>query len=382
VAEKILQAQKILRDFAHAVRTIGAQRRLFGNRQVLGFDATVFVHRADDEDERGCLCVRGGLQHVHFRADVDLQSRPGVLPRDRRKRLTGEMINALGLGLRQQGRGEARVGQVTGDESDARRQMREVRRLADACAENFHVWLSQQKISQVTAGKAIHSGDQRAHSAPCVQEFGAHYNRSWRVCQSAVLELQCDNLAKADFNLRKVGKRRVIVEPKFCERCGHALVPRAVEDNRLRPVCPACGFIVYRNPPIAAGVIAERADGKIALVLRGENPGKGLWGLPAGFMEIDETVEQAARRECLEETGLTIEMGDLFGVWSFHHEQKRTAGVLVVYAARVIGGEPRAGSDSVDVKFFALDEIEDERLAFSTHRDALKKWRERDRVTG
>jgi ADP-ribose pyrophosphatase YjhB (NUDIX family) len=172
------------------------------------------------------------------------------------------------------------------------------------------------------------------------------------------------------------------VEPKFCERCGHALERRVVEDNHTRPVCPACGFIVYLSPPIAAGVIAERADGKIALVLRGENPGKGLWGLPAGFMEIDETVEQAARRECLEETGLEITLGDLFGVWSYHHKEKQTAGVLVLYTARVDGGEPRAGSDSVDVKFFALDEIKSGQLAFETHRDALARWRlKSDRAT-
>ena len=173
-------------------------------------------------------------------------------------------------------------------------------------------------------------------------------------------------------NLHKVW--RVVVEPKFCERCGYALVKREVEENHTRPVCPACGFIVYLNPPIAAGVIAERADGKIVLVLRGENPGKGLWGLPSGFMEIDETVEQAARRECLEETGLSVEIGDLLGVWSYHHAQKRTSGVLVVYAARVIAGEPRGGSDSVEARFFARDEIRNEQLAFSTHRDALARW--------
>jgi 8-oxo-dGTP diphosphatase len=142
----------------------------------------------------------------------------------------------------------------------------------------------------------------------------------------------------------------------------------------MRPVCPACGYIVYLNPPIAAGVIAERGDGQIVLVLRGENPGKGLWGLPTGFMEIDETVETTARRECLEETGLTVELGDLWGVWSYHHEYKQTAGVLVLYTARVVAGEPRAGSDSVQTRFFALDEIPVEQLAFSTHREALARW--------
>ncbi len=165
------------------------------------------------------------------------------------------------------------------------------------------------------------------------------------------------------------------MEYNFCPRCGHALERRAVQDHRVRPVCPHCDLIVYLNPPIAAGVIAARADGKIALILRGENPGKGLWGLPTGFMEADETIEQAARRECWEETGLDIELTELWGVWSYYHDVKETAGVLVLYAARVIGGEPRAGSDTLDVKFLAPAEIDDATLAFRTHREALARWR-------
>ena len=167
------------------------------------------------------------------------------------------------------------------------------------------------------------------------------------------------------------------MQPKFCPQCGHPLELRPVEDGHLRPVCPSCGFIVYLNPPIAAGVIAQRDDGKIALVLRGENPGRGLWGLPAGFMEIDETVEETARRECLEETGLVVELDDLWGVWSYHHQSKQTSGVLILFSAHIIDGEPRAGSDSLEVKFFSIEEILDAPLAFETHRQALTKWRDR-----
>ncbi len=165
------------------------------------------------------------------------------------------------------------------------------------------------------------------------------------------------------------------MQPKFCPECGHALEMRPADDQHLRPVCPACGWVVYLNPPIAAGVIATRADGKIVMVLRGENPGKGLWGLPAGFMEIDETVEQAAQRECLEETGLVVELDELWGVWSYYHARKQTSGVLVLYAARVVGGEPHPGSDSVAVQFFAPEEVALDQLAFSTHREALERWR-------
>ncbi len=162
--------------------------------------------------------------------------------------------------------------------------------------------------------------------------------------------------------------------PKYCARCGHALESRQVDD-RVRPVCPACGYIAYLNPLIAVGVIATREDGKIVLVLRGENPGRGMWGLPAGFMEIDETLEDCARRECLEETGLTVELDQLWGVWSYFHVSKHSAGVLVLYLARIVGGEPRAGSDSVEVKFFAPEEIPFDLLAFETHREALTQWK-------
>lgn len=160
----------------------------------------------------------------------------------------------------------------------------------------------------------------------------------------------------------------------FCPRCGNRLERREVEDHRVRPVCPNCGYIVYLNPPIAVGVIAAGSDGRMVLIRRGENPGIGLLGLPAGFMEIDETTEQTAKRECLEETGLQVELGDLWGVWSYFHAEKQTSGVLVIYLAEIVGGEPRPGSDTTEVKFFAPDGIPFDELAFETHREALRRW--------
>ncbi len=165
------------------------------------------------------------------------------------------------------------------------------------------------------------------------------------------------------------------MDVKYCARCGHLLEMREVDDRHVRPVCPACGYIVYLNPVIAVGVIAARADGQILLVLRGENPGRGLWGLPAGFMEIDETAEQTAVRECLEETGVTVELQDLWGVWSYHHEWKHSSGVLVLYVARPLSGEPRGGSDSVEARYFAPEDISDAQLAFHTHREAIARWK-------
>lgn len=160
----------------------------------------------------------------------------------------------------------------------------------------------------------------------------------------------------------------------YCPRCGNPLEHREIEDHRVRPICPRCGYIVYLNPPIAVGVIATSADGRVVLIRRGENPGRGLLGLPAGFMEIDETTEETARRECLEETGLEVELGDLWGVWSYFHAEKRTSGVLVIYLATILGGEPKHGSDTTEVKFFAPGEIPFDDLAFETHQEALRRW--------
>ncbi len=160
----------------------------------------------------------------------------------------------------------------------------------------------------------------------------------------------------------------------FCPRCGHGLEERETDEHRLRPVCPNCGLIVYLNPPIAVGVIATDAEGRVVLIRRGENPGRGLLGLPAGFMEIDETTETTARRECFEETGLQVELKDLWGVWSYYHAEKRTSGVLVLYRAVITGGAARPGSDTTEVQFCGPDEIPFAELAFDTHIAALKKW--------
>src|SRR6266496_5659440 len=126
---------------------------------------------------------------------------------------------------------------------------------------------------------------------------------------------------------------------KFCMRCGHSLELRE-EAGRIRPICPRCGWVYYFAPQIAAvGIVTRDADEKFLLVQRGEDPGKGLWGLPGGFVELGEIVTEALTREILEETGYEIEIGRLVGVWSFYNDSKKIAGVAVVYETRVTGGE-------------------------------------------
>jgi 8-oxo-dGTP diphosphatase len=141
--------------------------------------------------------------------------------------------------------------------------------------------------------------------------------------------------------------------------------------GRPRKHCPACGHVLYENPVPGAGVLVEMGNG-IVLVQRGQPPFEGWWALPSGYIEADESVEQAAIRECKEETGLDVTLVELFGVYSFP-EGPVQSGIVIFYRARPTGGQLRAGDDAKDVGVFARDSLP-EPLAFRTHREVLERW--------
>ena len=163
----------------------------------------------------------------------------------------------------------------------------------------------------------------------------------------------------------------MISNPLFCPQCGTALETRIVGGDRERPVCPGCGFVFYINPLVAVGVLVEQ-DGKVALVRRGVEPGRGYWGLPAGYIEADESAEEAAARETFEEAHLEVELDGLLDAFSYGMGHDR--GVLLVYAAHVVSGEIAAGDDAVDAGWFGPDELPE--IAFRTHRSVLRQWRQ------
>lgn len=157
----------------------------------------------------------------------------------------------------------------------------------------------------------------------------------------------------------------------YCPRCGTEMETSEVA-GRPREVCPACGFVLYRNPVPGVGILVE-LEGKILLVQRGQTPFKGWWALPAGYIEADESVEEAAVRECKEETGLEVELLELFGVYSFP-EGPVQSGIIIFFRAKPVSGELRAGDDAQDVRAFPPDELPD-KLAFRTHREVLARWK-------
>ncbi|MEA3337428.1 MAG: GNAT family N-acetyltransferase [Chloroflexota bacterium] len=161
--------------------------------------------------------------------------------------------------------------------------------------------------------------------------------------------------------------------PKYCPQCGTRLVER-LEGDRSRPMCPGCGFIYYLNPVVAAAALVEE-NGRVVLIRRGVAPRAGYWGLPAGYVEADETAEEAAIRETAEEAGIDIEIDQLLDVYSFGGDDY-PRGVLIVYSAHLISGQLQAGDDASDAAFFSPDELPpDQKIAFWTHRNALKDWR-------
>lgn len=119
---------------------------------------------------------------------------------------------------------------------------------------------------------------------------------------------------------------------------------------------------------ITVDLVLLRGDNSFVLVKRGFDPFKGQWALPGGFLDMDETVEEAAAREAREETGLEIEIMDFIGAYSDPKRDPRGRIVSVALLAREVGGKLKAGSDAQDVKSFKSPP---ENLAFD-HGEILK----------
>ena len=165
----------------------------------------------------------------------------------------------------------------------------------------------------------------------------------------------------------------VILEMNYCPRCAYPLTDKFVF-GRKRRVCPGCGFIFFRNPKVATGALVEQ-DGKVLLVRRAVDPKQGWWCIPSGFVEHDEAPQEAALRECKEETGLDVRLTGLLDVYHYRSDF-RGSGILIVYRAEVVGGELRPGDDASEARFFGPTELPQE-IAFASNREALRRWQQR-----
>ncbi len=158
----------------------------------------------------------------------------------------------------------------------------------------------------------------------------------------------------------------------YCLRCGAPTETRVLPtEPRPRQVCPRCGWIFYPHRKVGAGVLLEKGK-RLLLLQRDHEPWRGAWNLPAGYVEIDETPAQAARREVYEECGLKVRIGPLVGVWAFD-DDPRGNGLLIVYRAQVVGGALRPTAEARQARYFAADEIPSY-LAGGAHDVVIRAW--------
>ena len=156
----------------------------------------------------------------------------------------------------------------------------------------------------------------------------------------------------------------------YCSACGAPVTKKVPEgDNLPRFVCDTCQAIHYHNPKIVAGCIPEW-NGDILLCRRAIEPKLGLWTFPAGFMEIGESIEQAAARETLEEAQAQVERISLFAVLSLPHIGQ----AYLVFRGPMSSPDFGAGEESLEVQLFSLNTIPWDQIAFPVVKDVLRRY--------
>ena len=157
---------------------------------------------------------------------------------------------------------------------------------------------------------------------------------------------------------------------KHCRQCGTAVryvVP--ADDNRERAVCGACNTVHYENPLNVVGTVPVWGD-QVLLCRRAIEPRYGLWTLPAGFMELGETVAEGALRETVEEAGAKVELQELLTMINV----VRVGQVHLFYRARMTDTSLDPGPETLEARLFQEHEIPWDQIAFRTVRDTLKHY--------
>src|SRR5471030_681487 len=146
-------------------------------------------------------------------------------------------------------------------------------------------------------------------------------------------------------------------------------------DDRERMICVDCGHVDYQNPKVVVGTVVV-SGGEILMCRSAIEPRRGFWTLPAGYLELGETLEEGAAREAMEEAAATIRIDGILGIFSV----ARIGQVQVIFRGRFAGaGAPvfAAGPESLEVDLFAWDRIPWNDVAFPTVHWALNAWKER-----
>ena len=156
----------------------------------------------------------------------------------------------------------------------------------------------------------------------------------------------------------------------YCSECGKTVVHRIPEgDNLPRFICEHCDTIHYQNPKLVVGCLPVWKE-QVLLCKRAIEPCYGLWTLPAGFMENQESLEEAALRESHEEANANLEIEGIYSVISLPHINQ----IYVLYRAKLLDLDFFAGDESLDVQLFNEEDIPWEQIAFKTIETTLKHY--------
>lgn len=156
---------------------------------------------------------------------------------------------------------------------------------------------------------------------------------------------------------------------KYCPHCATPFDFRVINDSE-RMVCPSCTFTFWQNPVVGVAIIVMDED-RIILGRRARGEYKGMWCIPCGYVEYDEDVREAAKREFQEETGLLVEVGDVYTVHSnFHNPVMHSVGIW--FRGVVVGGTLQAADDVDEITYIALNALPAD-LAFPTDRLVLEQ---------
>ena len=165
---------------------------------------------------------------------------------------------------------------------------------------------------------------------------------------------------------------------KHCKQCGTVVVYRLPDDGdtKERAVCASCNTVHYENPLNVVGTVPHWGD-KVLLCKRNIEPRWGKWTLPAGFMELGETTAAGAARETDEEAGAQFEMQDLLTLINV----PRVGQVHLFYRARLLSDSFNPGTETIEARLFAEDEIPWDEIALRTVKETLERYFS-DRRTG
>jgi len=161
---------------------------------------------------------------------------------------------------------------------------------------------------------------------------------------------------------------------KHCRECGCPVAYRLPDDGdtRERAICTACHTVHYENPLNVVGTVPVWGESgeQVLLCKRNIEPRRGMWTLPAGFMELGETTAQGAARETQEEAGAQFEMQALFAIMNV----ARVGQVHLFYRAQLLSTDFDPGHETMEAKLFTETEIPWDDIAFRTVKETLTRY--------